>query len=338
MLAGAALVLSAALLTAAELPHAYSVPEILSKSGPAQTQSIRVPPLSPGKTYSLLFSIDSPASLQPGSRIQITLVDGATTLLSKTLHLGDADFYAPFHVRHGGLRVHIEATSAKAARYSLRINEWPDSTALSRGANHRWQDASPMRLGETIYASADTVDYIPVPGTERREAIEGASGEDWYRFHFDGAPKLVFFQVELMDRDDLPVDLAVFRGGSGNLVPFTDGQDPVALPHEAQALPGNKFAPRRISDAGDYYVRVRANHPEYKLVTRLYEPPPYKDPAQAVRTAVDYILAAGDSWFANTPRRGGTFRSGFERASGNVAVRRLPRQPFLASARSFTRR
>ena len=46
---------------------------------------------------------------------------------------------------------------------------------------------------------------------------------------------------------------------------FTDGQDPVALPHEVQALPGNKFAPRILSDAGDYYVRVRANHPEYKL-------------------------------------------------------------------------
>ena len=294
-------------MAAAELPRAYSVPEILSKSGPAQTQSIRVPALSPGKTYSLLFSIDSPAVLQPESRVQITLVDGATTLLSKTLHLGDADFYAPFHVRHSGLRVHIETTSAKAARYSLRINEWPDSTALSRGANHRWQDASPMRLGETVYASGDTVGYIPIPGTDRREAIEGASGEDWYRFRFDGAPKLVFFQIELMDRDDLPVDLAVFRGGSGNPVPFTDGQDPVALPHEAQALPGNKFAPRRISDAGDYYIRVRANHPEYKLITRLYEPPPYKDPGQAVRTAVDYILAAGDSWFANTPRRGGIF-------------------------------
>jgi hypothetical protein len=40
-------------------------------------------------------------------------------------------------------------------------------------------------------------------------------------------------------------------------------------------------------------------------VTRIYEPPPYKDPHQAIRTAVDYILGAGDSWFANTPRRGG---------------------------------
>jgi len=101
------------------------------------------------------------------------------------------------------------------------------------------------------------------------------------------------------------VDVSVYRIDNGNATPFTDGQDPVALPHEVQALPGNKFAPRILREAGDYYVRVRANEPEYKLVTRLYDPPPYKDPQQAVRTAVDYILAAGDSWFANTPRRGG---------------------------------
>ena len=74
-----------------------------------------------------------------------------------------------------------------------------------------------------------------------------------------------------------------------------------------QALPGNKFAPRILKQAGTYYVRVRANHPEFKLRTRVYDPPPYADPRDAVRTAVDYIMGAGDSWFANTPRRGGAF-------------------------------
>ncbi len=287
------------------LAAGQTVPEILSKSAPvpAKSQSIRLPELKPGKIYTLLFSIDSPAALQPDSRIEVKLSDG---LASKTLHLGDADFYAPFHVNrvmHPDLQ--ITATSTSAAHYSLRINEWPDSTSLSRGSNHRWQDASPMTLGQTVHASADQVDYIPIPGTSRRNAIESASGEDWYKFHFDGASKLVFFQVDLMDRDDLPVDVSVFRITDNNPVLFGDGQDPVALPHEVQALPGNKFAPRILTDPGDYYVRVRANHPEYKLITRTYDPPPYKDPHQAVRTAVDYILGAGDSWFANTPRRGG---------------------------------
>jgi hypothetical protein len=295
-----------AMAAAAQTPRDYSVHEVLSKSGAVQTQAIRLPALDSGKNYSILFSIDSAAALQPESRIEVTLLDGGAAIVSKTLHLGDPDFYAPFHVsRPTAPQLRIAATIAGTARYSLRINEWPDSASLSRGANHRWEDASPMRLGHTVYASADTVDYLPIPGTARKEAVEGASGEDWYRFHFDGGPKLVFFQVELMDRDDLPVDVAIYRIESGNPTPFTEGQDPVALPHEVQALPGNKFAPRILRDGGDYYVRVRANEPEYKLVTRLYEPPPYRDPHEAVRTAVDYILAAGDSWFANTPRRGG---------------------------------
>jgi hypothetical protein len=301
--------LMAASVLAADGPNAYSVHEILAKSGVAQTQSIRIPALDPAKTYTLLFSIDSPAELTPESRIEISLVDGPAALLSKTLHLGDPDFYAPFHVVNAVGHIsrpelRITAPGA-AAHYSLRINEWPDSMSFSRGGNHHWQDASAMALGNTVYASADNAEYVPVPGTSRREAVEGAAGEDWYRFRFDGAPKLVFFQVELMDRDDLPVDVQVFRVTDGKPEPFTDGQDPVALPHEVQALPGNKFSPRILHEAGDYYVRVRANEPEYRLVTRVYNPPPYKDPHEAVRTAVDYILGAGDSWFANTPRRGG---------------------------------
>jgi hypothetical protein len=40
------------------------------------------------------------------------------------------------------------------------------------------------------------------------------------------------------------------------------------MPHESQALPGNKFTTRILTDKGAYYVRVRANHPEYKLRKR----------------------------------------------------------------------
>ena len=101
------------------------------------------------------------------------------------------------------------------------------------------------------------------------------------------------------------MDVAVYRVANGKPLEFTEGQDPVSGPHEVQALPGNKFTPRILRQNGDYYVRVRANHPEYKLRTRTYPAPPYSDPQQAVRTAADYILGAGDSWFANTPRRGG---------------------------------
>jgi ABC-type dipeptide/oligopeptide/nickel transport system ATPase subunit len=110
-----------------------------------------------------------------------------------------------------------------------------------------------------------------------------------------------------MDRDWLPPDVSVFRLANGKIEEFHDSRDPVTLPHEVQALPGNKFTKRVFQDPGAYYVRVRAGHPEFKLRTRVYDLPPYDNPATAVRTAVDYIIAAGDSWFANTPRRGGTY-------------------------------
>jgi len=88
---------------------------------------------------------------------------------------------------------------------------------------------------------------------------------------------------------------------------YFEGEDPVTMPHEVQALPGNKFTPRVLKERGTYYIAAHAGHPEYKLRTRVYDPPPYADPRKAVRTAVDYILAAGDSWHANTPRRGGIY-------------------------------
>jgi hypothetical protein len=117
----------------------------------------------------------------------------------------------------------------------------------------------------------------------------------------------VYFQIELTERDNLPVDVAVYRVADGKPVGYYEGEDPVTMPHESQALPGNKFTTRILKDKGAYYVCVRANHPEYKLRTRVYDPPPYADPRKAVRTALDYILGAGDSWHANTPRRGGIF-------------------------------
>ncbi len=110
-----------------------------------------------------------------------------------------------------------------------------------------------------------------------------------------------------MERDQIPVNVAVYRNVGGRLEEYYEGEDPVTLPHEVQALPGNKFTPRLLKGKGTYYVAVKAGYPEYKLRTRVYDPPPYTDPRMAVRTALDYILAAGDSWHANTPRRGGVF-------------------------------
>jgi len=281
----------------------YDLPVAYATSGTIRTATIRLESLRTTGNYTLLYSAPI-AAFAPDSQLQLDLREGAQTLISKTLHAGDADLYAPFHLDSAPAELHITATNIKGS-FSLRIDRWPDSPQLKRGANHTWQTASPMTLGQTVFASQDEAEYIPIHETRKQYATD-TRDEDWYRFHFEGAPKLVFFQIELMDRDDLPVDVSVFRVTNGKPEEYTQGQDPVAVPHEVQALPGNKFAPRTFTQPGDYYVRVRANHPEYKLRTRLYNPPPYSDPREAVKAAVDYIMGAGDSWFANTPRRGGT--------------------------------
>ena len=74
----------------------------------------------------------------------------------------------------------------------------------------------------------------------------------------------------------------------------------------------NKFT-TRVLRKGTYFVKVEANHPAYRLRMTVYEVPPYlrdenADLAQiaasarkAISVAMNYIVAAGDSWFANTP-------------------------------------
>jgi hypothetical protein len=253
-----------------------------------------------------LYSIWELSAVGPEARIILELRQGTRLLSSKTLHSGDPDYYFPFHVSQAGdatLRVHASGTNGS---YKLQVNRWPLSPLVKSNPSHRWQDAIEIPLGRTVFASGDDAEYIPLPGTARSAVVNDPAAMDWYKFEFSGsAPKLVFFQVDLMERDQVPVNVSVYREVSGQLKEYFEGEDPVTLPHEVQALPGNKFTPRMLTEKGAYFIAVRANHPEYKLRTRVYDPPPYRDPRQAVRTALDYILAAGDSWHANTPRRGG---------------------------------
>lgn len=304
----AAVLFTVPALTAATV---YNLPVVLKRTGTVRPESIELPRLHPDTAYSLLFSLHSARVLGSDSRLIVSLVQGSTPLVNKTLHLGDPDLYTIFHVPSAGTAqwtVRIPSPLGAGAKYTLEIHRWPASTALKREPNNRWQDASPIQLGQTVFASADETEYIPLPGTTPKEILESESGLDWYRFEFtESAPKLIFFQIDLMDRDNIPVDVSVYRATETGVEPFNDGEDPVTLPHEVQALPGNKFTTRILKTNGTYYIRVRANHPEYKLRTRVYDPPPYSDPHRSVQTAIDYILGAGDSWHANTPRRGGVF-------------------------------
>jgi hypothetical protein len=295
------------LLLIPALGAAASLTTLVHSAGAVHSETIALKALTQSASYSLLYSVDSLAGLGPAARIDLELRQGAAVLASKTLHAGDADYYTQFRVPQSGAATLTVRAREASGRYSLTVNRWPMSPLVKSLPSGRWQDARAIPLGATVFASGDDDEYIPLPGTTRK-ALADRSAADWYKFEFtSAAPKLVFFQIDLMERDQIPVNVAVYRVTDGKLQEYYEGEDPVTLPHEVQALPGNKFTPRILKDQGTYYVAVHAGHPEYKLRTRVYDPPPYRDPRVAVRTALDYILAAGDSWHANTPRRGGVF-------------------------------
>ena len=280
--------------------NAAEISVLMEKTGAVRSETVVLPNLGPRNQYSFLYSLSSLRELNP---VELEIRQGDALLARKTLHVGDPDYYTQFRVpRDGAVSVVIRATHP-SGNYLLQVNRWPLSPQVKSEPDHRWQDAQTIPLGKTIFASGDDEEYIPLPGTPRKE-LPGLL--DWYSFEFSSdKPKLVFFQVDLMERDQIPVDVRVYRIVNGKPEEYYEGEDPVTLPHEVQALQGNKFTPRILKEKGKYYISVHAAHPEYKLRTRVYDPPPYSDPRVAVRTAVDYIMAAGDSWHANTPRRGG---------------------------------
>ena len=259
--------------------------------------------MNPDIAYAFIYSIAIPSN---STRVAVDLTQNGATILHKVLHLGDRDFYADFKTPAAGpatLAIRHEGTPVT---WRLQVQQWPANAPLKTAPSHDWQHATPARLGSTIFASGDETPYIPLKNTPRAAIQQNWLGADWYKISFhEPKPKLVFFQLELMERDNVPVDVSVYTIADGKPKGYYEGEDPVSFPHEVQALQGNKFIARVLREPGDYYVSVRANHPEYKLRTRAYDVPPYSDPKQAVRTALDFILGAGDSWHANTPRRGG---------------------------------
>jgi hypothetical protein len=248
---------------------AASLPVVISRTGSVRSETVALKALDPTHQYSLLYSIGLLRNLGPEARIVLEVRQEQTILASKALHSGDADYYTQFHVQHRGdvsLQIRAEHTSGT---YALQVNRWPLSALVRSGPNHRWQDAIDIPLGRTIFASGDDAEYIPLPGTPRRANIEDPAGLDWYKFEFaEAAPKLVFFQVDLMERDQIPPNVSIYQIVNGAPKEYFEGEDPVTLPHEVQALPGNKFTPRTLTAQGTYYIAVRANHPEYKRRTR----------------------------------------------------------------------
>src|SRR6185436_12302540 len=95
------------------------------------------------------------------------------------------------------------------------------------------------------WATADDAPYLPRSGETLPPLFE--RGADWFRLDVnDPRKRLVFFEVDLPERDNLPVDVAVHRLEGDQPAPYVEGMDPVSPPHEVQALPGNKFTTRLI--------------------------------------------------------------------------------------------
>ena len=111
-----------------------------------------------------------------------------------------------------------------------------------------------------------------------------------------------------MERDNIPVDVAVYRvDRTAKPSRTTKAKTRWRCRTRCRRCRATSSPPAFCATRAPTTFASTANHPEFKLRTRVYDPPPYTDPRQAVQTAVDFIMAAGDSWHANTPRRGGVF-------------------------------
>ena len=237
---------------------------------------------------------------------------------SKWLHAADLDLYLTLRPRSAGqVTVSFSSSSASLPEMSSRLSKILQPTGslagnLSRGViaaspNGTWQVAQPFELGQTIFGSNDERPYAPSKIEDGYTAM--VKGFQWFRFSFrEKQPRLVYFVLNVTDRD-VPLDIDIFQmgkdsSGKPDVVPFTDGEF-VYKVEATQNYPGlYKFRTRILQPGHEYYVRVAANHPAYQLHTYEYSVPPSKDPHEAVRTGMDFLINMGDTWLSNTPRRG----------------------------------
>lgn len=306
------------------LSLALALPALTADSAPASLEpgrsvEVPIPASDRDRLLSVLVTVDRPGRLRPGTPLEVAVRLGVADL-RKTLHLGDPDVAWTIRQPAGVPgRVVLEAAPSHRGPipFAVRLADLgtpdPDGVAFEVEPNDSQESAQPLTLGQTVYGLADDRPYLPL-GETSTEA-ESAAGQDWFRFDYDGdAPALVYFGLEFVDRD-VPPDVRVYRLEDGRPVEYTRGIDPQSSQRERPPRPGaNKFT-TRVLTRGTYYLLVDACQPDYQLRTRLYPVPPYlgdDDPAEsvaeaarrAVRTAMDFQLAAGDSWHANTPRRG----------------------------------
>jgi hypothetical protein len=293
-----------------------------SQTTPDTVRTIQLGAARTGTIYAITLGVKDPVQLQGIDAIRVTVNDAQGAVESKWLHSADLDFYLTLRPRSAGPvtvsvssapAVHIpEITATMAAILQPPAPLSGTLAKLKRGViaaapNNTWQVAQSFELGQTIFGSDDERPYAPSKSEDAYSAM--INGFQWFRFTFrEKQPKLVYFVLNVTDRD-VPLDVDIFQlgkdsDGNPDVVPFNDGQF-VYQVEATQNYPGlYKFRTRILQPGQEYYVRVAADHPAYQLRTYEYNVPPYKDPHEAVRTGMDFLVNMGDSWLSNTPRRG----------------------------------
>jgi HEAT repeat protein len=286
-------------------------------------RSINLGNAHPGSLYALSLSVKDPAQLQGKDAVQVTVKDAQGAVESKWLHAVDLDFYLTLRPRSAGpVTVSLSSPHSSIPEISSHLSKilqpstslLTNAQRLNRGViaampNGTWQAAQQFELGQTIFGSDDERPYAPSNSEDAYQAM--VKGFQWFRFIYrDKQPKLVYFVLNVTDRD-VPLDVDIFQLGKNSskqpdVVPFTDGEF-VYQVEATQNYPGlYKFRTRILQPGHEYYVRVAANHPAYQLHTYEYSVPHGKDrdPREAVRAGMDFLVNMGDSWLSNTPRRG----------------------------------
>ena len=279
---------------------------------PAQSENLALGHVKAGETYRLIITLES-GTLAVADRVRVDLTGTGPDKISKDLHAGDPDLYLPYRPRADGEpRLRLTRTGNSGDQpLEVRI-DWSqlalaqtDRPAIEAEPNDSWRDANELRLGRDVYGTADDVDYLENPA-------EGKTGLDWFRFEVtDDKPILVYFQLDLLDRD-VSANMRVYTGDAqtNRLTPYLNGKDPMEIVHDRERERYSKHISRSFT-RGTYYLEVNANHPDYILRTRVLPPPPYKEPSQAVEAGMHYIMNVGDAWFAQVPREGNIYvRSG----------------------------
>ena len=279
---------------------------IAVRAGAGESHTLQV---EKGRTYGLLVSAPDLAEFAQGDAIEVTYRGPSEQTVAKTLHAGDADLYLTLQPRESGeSTVSFKGKSIReAVRLQVELTEIGGEPAagvhLAAAGNTTWKAAQEIELDTTVYAAADDRPYIPALGAAKETFSQMLDGIHWYRFDYQGpGEKLIHINLDILDRD-VPVDVALFTLRAGEPVAYKRGLERFE-PEKSTVLHGLYKFIARVIEPGTYYLRVMGNHPAYQLQTETYAVPPYDDPKQAIRTAMDYIVRKGDSWHANVPRNG----------------------------------